>query len=96
MSELAQYLPLVLLVAIFWFLIIRPGRARQRDFMKTQSALAPGARVMLASGIFGELVAVADDTVELSIAPGTVVTVNRQAVARVLPSEPDDTAGADD
>jgi preprotein translocase subunit YajC len=84
----ASILPLVLLVVAFIFLVVRPARARQREFQSLQSQLEPGQRVMLASGIFGELVTIGDDTVELQIAPGTVVTVNRHAVSRVVPAAP--------
>ena len=48
-----------------------------------------GTEVMIASGIFGEIASIGDDTIELRIAPETVVTVNRQAVARVVPAATD-------
>ena len=51
--------------------------------MATQNALTPGARVMLASGIFGELVAVRDDEVDIRVANDVVLTVARQAVAKI-------------
>ena len=80
-----QYIPLVLIVLAFWFLVLRPARNRQKEFMATQSALTPGARVMLASGIFGELVVGrATTTVELRVAPDVVLTAARQAVAKVI------------
>ena len=85
MSNWVEFLPLLFLVVIFWLLIIRPARARQREFLKTQSELSVGNKIMLASGIFGEIVSIGDDTLELRIAPDTVVKVNRQAVARVVP-----------
>jgi preprotein translocase subunit YajC len=84
----ASILPLVLLVVAFVFLVVRPARARQREFQSLQSQLEPGQRVMLASGIFGELVTIGDDTVELRVAEATVITVNRHAVSRVVPDEP--------
>ena len=93
MSNWVDFLPLLFLVLIFWLLIVRPARARPREFMKTQSELAVGTKVMIASGIFGEIASIGDDTIELRIAPETVVTVNRQAVARVVPAA---TAGSDD
>ena len=93
MSNWYDFLPLLFLVLIFWLLIIRPARARQREFLKTQNALSVGDKIMLASGIFGEITAIGDETLELRIAPETVVTVNRQAVARVVPAAP---AGSDD
>lgn len=94
MSNWVDFLPLLFLVLIFWLLIIRPARARQREFLKTQNELSVGHKVMLSSGIFGEIASIGDDTLELRIAPDTVVTVNRQAVARVIPAET--AAGTDD
>ena len=71
-----------------WLLLpgAAPARARQQAFLKVQSELVPGARVMIASGIFGEIVSVGDDTIELRVAANTVVTVKRQAVAQVIPA----------
>ncbi len=86
MSNWVEFLPLLFLVVIFWLLIIRPARARQRAFLKTQSELSVGNQIMLASGLFGEIASIGEDTLELRIAPETVVTVNRQAVARVIPA----------
>lgn len=103
MSNWVQYLPLVLVVIAFWLLVLRPARNRQKEFMSTQNALTAGSRVMLASGIFGELVSVRDDEVELRIAPDVVVTVARQAVAKVVvpqdappASDPTDPSGTVD
>jgi preprotein translocase subunit YajC len=84
MSNWVQYLPLVLVVIAFWLLVLRPARNRQKEFVATQNALTPGSRVMLASGIFGELVAVRDDDVDLRVANDVVLTVARQAVAKVI------------
>jgi preprotein translocase subunit YajC len=84
-ENLGAILPLILIVVAFYFLVLRPARARQRAFLETQSELTPGTRVMIASGIFGDIVSLDDETVELRIAANTVVTVNRQAVARVIP-----------
>ena len=87
MSNWGSLIPLVLVVIAFWLLVLRPARNRQKDFMATQQALTPGSRVMLASGIFGELVSVGDDEVKLRVAPDVVVDVARQAVAKVVEPE---------
>lgn len=84
MSNWVDFLPLLFLVVIFWLLIIRPARARQRAFLKTQNELSVGDTIMLASGIFGEIASIDEATLELRIAPETVVKVNRQAVAKVI------------
>lgn len=95
MNDWASILPLVLLVLAFLLLVVRPARARQRGFQQLQTSLAPGQHVMLASGIFGDIVSIGDETLELLIAPGTVVTVNRHAVSRVIVSEAGDGTSTD-
>ncbi len=87
MSDWANFIPLILIVLAFWFLVLRPARNRQKDFMATQQALTPGTQVMLASGIYGELVAVGDDTVQIRVAPDVVVTAARQAVSKIIVSD---------
>lgn len=79
-------LPLALLALVFFILIIRPMRARQKQFTalrEMQNALQPGARVMISSGIHGTIRELDEDTVGLEIAPGVVVTVARAAVAEI-------------
>ena len=83
-DQLAQILPLLLIVLAFWFLVIRPARKRQQDTARVQSSVDVGTEVMLGSGIYGTVVAVADDTLQLEVAPGTIVKVARQAVGRVI------------
>ncbi len=84
MEGLAGFLPFILIALVFWFLIVRPQRRRQQELASTQSALAPGAEVMLGSGIYGTVTAVEDDTVRLDVAPGTTIKVARQAVIKVV------------
>lgn len=90
MSDWVTYLPLLLLVILFWLLVLRPARARQREFAGLQQQLVPGLQVMLASGIYGELVTVGDDTIELRVAPQAVITVARQAVGKIIEPAPAD------
>jgi len=75
---------LLAMVAIFFFIVFLPGQQRKKRFQKVQSGLASGKRVMLSSGIHGTLTGVDEQTVELEITPGTVITVARQAVAQIF------------
>lgn len=86
-DDLYALLPFVLLALVFWFLVFRPARKRQRETQQTQSSLEAGARVMLTSGIFGDVISVGDTSVEVEIAPGTVVSVHRQAIGKVIPAD---------
>jgi preprotein translocase subunit YajC len=84
---LAGFLPFILIALVFWFLIVRPQRRRQQDLASTQSALEPGAEVMLGSGFYGTVASVEDDTIRLELAPGTTVKVARQAVIKVVDAQ---------
>jgi preprotein translocase subunit YajC len=92
-----ELLPLLLIVVVFWFLLIRPQRRRQQEMARTQRALGVGDEVMIGAGIYGTVRSVADDTLELEVAPGTTMRVARAAVVRVLApgDEADDIHDAD-
>lgn len=87
-QDLAGILPLLLIVLAFWFLVIRPARKRQQDMSRIQSSIDVGSHVMLGSGLYGTVVSVGSDTVQLEVAPGTVLKVARQAVVRVVDESP--------
>lgn len=88
-QDLAGILPLVLIVLAFWFLVIRPSRRRQQEMARTQASVQVGSEVMLGSGIYGRVVSVADDVLQLEISPGTTMRVARQAVVRVVDGSDD-------
>lgn len=80
-------LPLILIVAVFWFLLIRPQQRRQREAQQMQAELLPDTKVMLTSGIFGTVREITDDYVLVEIADEVAVKVVRAAIGRVLPAE---------
>ena len=84
---LAQLLPLVLILALFWLLVLRPARRRNQAMRTLQSNLQPGTEVMLSSGIFGSVESLDGDVLHLQLAPGFTVRVHRQAVGRVAAPE---------
>jgi len=82
-----QFLPFVLIIVVFWFLIIRPQQKRQRDAQHMQSALGVDSKVMLSSGIFGTVREITDDHIGVEIADGVSIKVVRAAISRILPEE---------
>jgi preprotein translocase subunit YajC len=78
----------VLLAAVFYLMIIRPNRNRQRAQQQMSERLGVGARVMTTSGLFAEVVGFDDDAILLEAAPGVTMRWSKAAVARILP-EPD-------
>jgi preprotein translocase subunit YajC len=75
---------LVALAAIGYFLLIRPTRRRAQEVRALQSALTVGADVLLTSGIFATVTAIADERVSVEIAEGVVVSVHRGAIGKIL------------
>ena len=83
MNDLAALLPLVAILALFWFMVVRPQQRRQREVTALQSSIEVGQRVMMSSGIYGTIRAITDDTARLEIAPGTEIEIARAAIAKV-------------
>ncbi|MFT3871599.1 MAG: preprotein translocase subunit YajC [Nocardioides sp.] len=84
MKGLAQLLPLVLILAVFWLLLIRPAQRRNRDLATLQRSVGVGDRVMLSSGFYGTVRAIDDDLVRIELADGVVAEVARAAIHRVV------------
>jgi preprotein translocase subunit YajC len=74
----------VVLFAAGYFLLIRPQQQRAKEQAALMAALAPGERVMTAGGIYGTIVRVEDDRIELRIADGVVVDMARSSVVRKI------------
>ncbi|MCL8027378.1 preprotein translocase subunit YajC [Nocardioides bruguierae] len=79
----------ILLLAVFYLFLIRPQQRRAKEASAMQRSLQPGDEVMLTSGFFGTVVSIDEEEgrLEVSLAPGTVVTVVRGAVGQVVPPE---------
>lgn len=84
----AQLLITVVLIAIGWFLLIRPQQVRIREQRAMVAALEVGDRVVTAGGIHGTVRAVADETVVVEVAAGVALTVARAAIVRRLEGAP--------
>lgn len=97
-SLISLLFPLVLLGGVFYFLLLRPNRTRQRQQQTLLESLQIGDEVMTAGGIFGTLKEIdeGDDTVTVEIAPGTNVRMLRRAISQRLVDEPDQEQGGDD
>ncbi|MGD9956412.1 MAG: preprotein translocase subunit YajC [Candidatus Nanopelagicales bacterium] len=89
-QNISALLPLLLIAVAFYFLILRPTKARQAAQRETQSRLAPGVRAMTTAGLYGTVEAVDGDDVLLEIAPGVTVRYVAAAIAKVI--EPVDAA----
>jgi preprotein translocase subunit YajC len=80
---LIQFLPLVGLVILFYFLMIRPQQQRMKNHQTMLAALKRGDTVVLHSGVHGKIVRVEDTTVGVEIATGVTVKVRKSMIAEV-------------
>ena len=80
-----QFLPLVALVIVFYFLILRPQQKRAKEQKTMIEALQKGDEVVAAGGILGRVSKVEDNYVSLEIANGVTINVQKSAVQNVLP-----------
>lgn len=85
-SGLLTFLPIILLFAAMYFLMIRPQSKRRREAQLMQSQLAAGDEVQTVGGLYATVVEVDDESVTLEAAPGVHLRYTRAAIGRVIPS----------
>ena len=79
-------LVMLAVLALLVFFMFRNGRKRQKDTLALQSKMVAGADVMTNFGLYGTIVSIDEEEnkVALEIAPGTIVQIHRQTIARVV------------
>ena len=82
-STLMSFLPLVAIIAIFYFLILRPQNKKQKETQKMLSALKKGDRVVTIGGIHGVIQSVKETTVIIKVDENTKLEFNRGAISTV-------------
>ena len=79
----AQLLPLVLIIAVFYMLLIRPQQKRQRQLQETIATLKIGDRVVTTGGIIGVITTVRDTSFLIRSADKSILEIARSAVAGI-------------
>ena len=80
-----QLLPMILMFAVLWFLMVRPQMKKAKEHKALIAAIAKGDEVVTGGGLLGKVVKVGDNYVTLEIAEGTEVVVQKPAIGLVLP-----------
>ncbi|ETA52683.1 preprotein translocase subunit YajC [Ponticoccus alexandrii] len=84
-AALGQFVPLILIFAIMWFLLIRPQQKKIKDHQKMVEALRRGDQVVTQGGIIGKVSKVKDNNeIEVEVAEGVRLRVVKSTVAQVL------------
>jgi preprotein translocase subunit YajC len=79
-NMLGALLPFVLVFVIFYLLIIMPQRNKQKKHMELVDNLKPGDRIITTAGIFGTIMGVQKDLIELKISSNTNIKITKSAV----------------
>ena len=80
-----QLLPMILMFAVLWFLMVRPQMKKAKEHKALIAAIAKGDEVVTGGGLLGKVVKVGDNYVTLEIAEGTEVVVQKPSIGLVLP-----------
>ncbi len=89
-----QFLPLVAMGGIFWFLIIRPQMRQQKDHREKIAGIKKGDMVVTAGGLVGKIVRIDEHYCDVELAPGMKVKAVRSTIGDIIP--PGGTAPAND
>jgi preprotein translocase subunit YajC len=95
-SGLLNFLPIILIIAAMYFLLIRPQSKRRREATEMQSRLGPGDEVQTVGGLFGTVVAIDDEAITIEAAEGVHLRFARSAIGRVVNAQPRDPVQEDD
>jgi preprotein translocase subunit YajC len=96
--ELVQFLPLILIFVVFWFLLIRPQQKKMKQHKEMISSVRRGDRVLTGGGIIGTVTKVVNDNeLQVEIAENVRVKVARSSITEVLAkTQPAKGGGADE
>ena len=83
LGGLAQLLPIFLIIAVFYVLLIRPQQKRQRQLQETIASLKIGDRVVTTGGVIGVITTVRDTSFIIRSADKSILEIARSAIAGV-------------
>jgi preprotein translocase subunit YajC len=84
-DPIMSFLPLILIFAVFYFLLIRPQSKRAKELKQMITALAKGDEVVTTGGLLGKVTEVGETFIAVEIADGVQVKVQKNAVAGLMP-----------
>jgi len=79
----SQFVPIILIVGVFYFLLIRPQQKQQKALKKMVEDVKRGDEVVMSSGIYGKIADLKDDTVMLQVANNVSLKFQRNSIQTV-------------
>jgi len=83
MGAIQQFIPLILMFAIFYFLLIRPQQKKAKEHRLLLENIKKGDHVITAGGVHGKIASVEDGIVGLEVATGVVIKITKSYIATI-------------
>ncbi len=83
-SSLMSFLPMIVIFALFWLLLIRPQQKKMKIHNQMLAALEKGTKVITSGGLVGTIVKLEDNFIDLEVAHGVVMKFQRSAISGKL------------
>lgn len=83
-SLLSALIPLILMFAVFYFLLIRPQQKRQKKVQEMHSALQKGDKIVTIGGLHGTIDAIDEERLVILVDGNNKLTFDRQAIRNVI------------
>jgi len=85
MDSVMQFLPIILMFAVLYFLMVRPQMKKAKEHKALLEALAKGDEVVTQGGLAGRITKVGDDFISIAIADNVEIQMQKGAITLVLP-----------
>ncbi len=89
-NPIVSFLPFIFIIAIMYFMMIRPQQKKQKEHAKMVASLGKGAKVITSGGIHGTVQGTTDTTLYVKIAENVKIEIERSSVTTVLTSKVED------
>ena len=83
-NPIMTFLPMILVIVVFYFFMIRPQMKKQKEVTAFRNSLAKGDKVVTTGGIYGKIVEMKDNTVLLQVDDNVKIRVDKAALVKDL------------
>ena len=84
-DSIMQFLPIVLVFVVFYFVLIRPQTKRAKEHDTMIASLSRGDEVVTTGGILGKIIEIGDNFILVEVADNTQVKIQKQAISALMP-----------
>ena len=87
-NPIMTFLPLILIIVVFYFFMIRPQMKRQKELAAFRNSIAKGDKVVTTGGIYGKVVEIKDTIVLLQVDENVKIRVDKAAIVKDMSDVP--------